>query len=1281
MGSRRTRLAAFITTLAALLLSIAGIITAGPASANAADPLPTTTGSATVAPNGDVAVTVSGTWSWLSQTCTGRFGTGWAVAWGDPNEPGNPVPTTNPVLLVGTPTDNTVHYNVIAPLGTCDANNHPTGPWTDTHTYKAGTPIGNICVNMYDLHKSPADQPNDFIAGGANHNKDNSVETNAFDPNSNTSGYCFKPAKIKIHKVDDHVPPNPLAGAQFGLWTGNTVAGNPALTCTSVADGTCDFSVVNPGDYTIHEISAPAGYSPDANDRHVSVTKGQDLDVTQPFVDPRDTGWARIVKVLKDNSGTPVTVADKHVLDGAAFVLYSDKNNSGALDAGETVKLWPNDAQDAACTISGGTGQCDIGPVLPGAYRVHETATPPNMTTGPDVNVTVVKSTSANPVVVNYANIVGDLAINLIKDGPALAHVGDTFTYTFDATTSGPRLHNIQLQELAPNRCTTAISAATGDSNSNGFLDKGETWHWTCAHTVTAGDPNPLPNTAKVTGTDDFGRSVSATDDHTVIVIHPTIQVVKSGPATAHEGQTVTYSFKVTNTGDVALSNVQVNDDKLGSIGTIALLSAGDSQTLTKDFTVPAGSSVDNTVTACGIDPLSLKVCDDDHHHLVIVHPKILVEKSGPAIAHVGDTVTYTFKVTNTGDELLGNINVVDDKVGQIGTINSLAAGASQTLTATFKVPDVAAVDNTVTACGVDPGAVQVCDDDHHHLVTIHPAINVVKSGPAQAHEGDTVTYSFKVTNTGDVDLTNVAVNDDKVGSVGTIPSLAVGASTTLTKDFTVPVGNAVDNTVTACGSDPLSLKVCDDDHHHLVTIHPGITVDKTGASQAHEGDVVTYTFKVTNTGDVALTNVAVTDNILGSVGTIGNLAVGESKTLTKDYTIPTPQTAPVLNTATACGDDPLQKEVCDHHDHHLDPIHPAIHIVKSGPAQAHVGDTITYKFEVTNPGDVPLHNVVLTDPKCDTAPTVVAATGSAPPVLDLDGHWFYTCDHTITAGDPDPLPNTGTVTGVDPLDKTVTDKSSHSVDIIHPAIQVQKSGPAEAHEGDTVTYTFKVTNTGDVALTNVTAVDNVLGNVGTVSSLDVNASTTLTKDFKVPSPSTSVDNTVTACGTDPLSLKVCDDDHHHLTPKHPAITVVKSGPATGTAGQTVTYTFKVTNTGDIDLQNVQVIDDKLGTIGTIPSLAVGDSTTLTKDFTVPTGVTAVDNTVTACGTDTLALQVCGADKHHMDVTQVLGETVTRAPLAVTGTDLGWRSLIGLLLLIAGAGLRLIRRRNRRSEA
>jgi hypothetical protein len=944
MGSRRSRFAAFFIALALALLSVAGIVTAGTAKAGNV-PNPVTgcsedsffAGAQTPDPSTPI-VTPINTDVTISTIYFDE----------------SPI-NANPGFLP--------FYTVKDSLGNVVATGSPTqGP------PPAGTNLDKFQTLLTATFQIPA--KGTYTAS-----------IKAWDGDQNKAGgdcgvamwnvNTPPPATIVLHKTDDHQPANNLPGAVFGLWAGSSVVGNPGQNCTSQADGTCTFSNVDAGTYTIHEVSAPAGYSPDPSTVTVTVAAGDTKDIAQPFVDPRDTGWARIVKVLQDGSGAPVTVADKHVLDGAAFVLYSDKNNNKALDAGETAKLWPDDSKDAACTISGGTGQCDVGPVLPGAYRVHETATPPNMTTGPDVDVTVVKSTSANPVIVNYANIVGSLDINLVKSGPTLAHVGDTFTYTFDATTNGPKLHNIQLAELAPNRCTTAITPATGDTNSNGFLEKGETWHWTCTHTVTAGDPNPLPNTAKVTGTDDFGRLVSATDDHTVIIIHPAIKVEKSGPATAHEGDTVTYSFKVTNTGDAALSDVKVTDDKLGDIGTIALLSAGDSQTLTKDFSVPAGTSVDNTVTACGIDPLSLKVCDDDHHHLVIVHPGITVVKTGPATAHVGDVVTYSFKVTNTGDNA----------------------------------------------------------------------------------------------------LTNVQITDDKLGSIGTIASLAVNESKTLTKDFTVPNVAAVDNTVTACGFDPLSLKVCDDDHHHLVTIHP--------------------------------------------------------------------------------------------------------------------------------------------------------------------------------------------------------------------AIKVEKSGPAEAHEGDTVTYTFKVTNTGDVALTNVTVVDDKLGSVGTISSLDVGASTTLTKDFTIPSPSTSVDNTVTACGTDPLSVKVCDDDHHHLTPKHPAITVVKSGPANATAGQTVTYTFKVTNTGDIDLTNVQVTDDKLGSIGTIASLPIGASTTLTKDFTVPSGLTAVDNTVTACGTDTLSLQVCATDHHHMDVTQVLGENVVRpsAPLAVTGTDLGWRSMIGLLLLLGGVALRVMRRRGRRSEA
>src|SRR5207248_3079447 len=269
-----------------------------------------------------------------------------------------------------------------------------------------------------------------------------------------------------------------------------------------------------------------------------------------------------------------------------------------------------------------------------------------------------------------------------------------------------------------------------------------------------------------------------------------------------HVGDLVFYTFAVTNTGDVPLSNVAVGDDKLGSIGTIPSLAAGATTTLTKDFTVPVGDAVDNTATACGLDPLQKQVCDDDHHHLVVIHPGVQIVKSAVSSAHEGDVVTYTFAVTNTGDVALAGVAVSDDKLGPIGTIPSLAVGATTTLTQGFTIPAGDAVDNTATACGDDPLQLQVCGDDHHHLVIIHPSIDVVKSAASSAHAGDVLTYTFAVTNTGDVPLTAVAVTDDKLGSIGTIPSLAVGTTVTLTKDFTVPVGDAVDNTATACGDD-----------------------------------------------------------------------------------------------------------------------------------------------------------------------------------------------------------------------------------------------------------------------------------------------------------------------------------------------------------------------------------------------------------------------------------------------------------------------------------------------
>ncbi len=128
-------------------------------------------------------------------------------------------------------------------------------------------------------------------------------------------------------------------------------------------------------------------------------------------------------------------------------------------------------------------------------------------------------------------------------------------------------------------------------------------------------------------GTDARGRTTTDDDDHLVDLISPAIQVVKSvDDATPGVGQTVTFTYVVTNTGDTTLFDVAVVDDQLGAIGTIPELAAGASATLTKTMVVAADSPTRNIATATGSDVLGKTVTDDDPETITIVLAEV-VEK------------------------------------------------------------------------------------------------------------------------------------------------------------------------------------------------------------------------------------------------------------------------------------------------------------------------------------------------------------------------------------------------------------------------------------------------------------------------------------------------------------------------------------------------------------------------------------------------------------------------------------------------------------------------------
>src|SRR5690606_32688664 len=190
---------------------------------------------------------------------------------------------------------------------------------------------------------------------------------------------------------------------------------------------------------------------------------------------------------------------------------------------------------------------------------------------------------------------------------------------------------------------------------------------------------------------------------------------------------------------------------------------------------------------------------------------------------------------------------------------------------------------------------------------------------------GDVLEYTITVTNTGNVTLENIEVNDALTGRTETIASLWPNGANTFTITYTIlqpdQDNGSVLNTATDTGKDPDGNPVEPEDPTDGEVETPGTqtpaftlvkaltTINGNAATTAYNavGDVLEYTITVTNTGNVTLENIAVSDPLTGLNQTIVSLAPGAVETLTTTYTITQADldNGSVLNTATATGEDP----------------------------------------------------------------------------------------------------------------------------------------------------------------------------------------------------------------------------------------------------------------------------------------------------------------------------------------------------------------------------------------
>ncbi len=632
-------------------------------------------------------------------------------------------------------------------------------------------------------------------------------------------------------------------------------------------------------------------------------------------------------------------------------------------------------------------------------------------------------------------------------------------------------------------------------------------------------------------------------------ILNPDIDVTKTCTDFAQVGDTITYTITVTNTGDEDLEGITVDDTLLGDLSDdfADTLAAGDSESHDFDYLVTEDSPdpVPNSVTATGTGVTSEEVVDDTAGcSTEILNPDIDVTKTCTDFAQVGDTITYTITVTNTGDEDLEGITVDDTLLGDLSDdfADTLAAGDSESHDFDYLVtedsPDP--VPNSVTATGTGVTSEEVVDDTAGCSTEIlNPDIDVTKTCTDFAQVGDTITYTITVTNTGDEDLEGITVDDTLLGDLSDdfADTLAAGDSESHDFDYLVTEDSPdpVPNSVTATGTGVTSEEVVDDTAGCSTEIlNPDITVTKSCPESATVGDTITYTITVTNTGDEDLEGITVEDSLLGDLSDsfADTLDVEESESHDFTYTVTAQSPDPVPNTVTASGTGVTSEDtVTNTTSCSTDVLFPAINIVKDGPALVHRGDTITYTFEVTNPGEVELFDVELSDPICDE--------GTIEPGEDVDSSlavgevWHFTCLHLVTDEDPDPIPNTGTVRGDTEEGEggeEVEDSDDHLVDIINPGIDILKTVDEEIVPiGTTVTFTYVVTNTGDTTLYEISVDDDILGHIGDIAVLEPGDSATLTKDFVVGDE--IVTNVGTATGEDVLGRSVSADDDATVTP------------------------------------------------------------------------------------------------------------------------------------------------------
>ncbi|HTL42672.1 MAG TPA: hypothetical protein VL294_14470 [Pseudolysinimonas sp.] len=485
----------------------------------------------------------------------------------------------------------------------------------------------------------------------------------------------------------------------------------------------------------------------------------------------------------------------------------------------------------------------------------------------------------------------GQPAIVKAAAAPTYDTVGQTVSFTFTVTNeasvpvTGVTVTDSFTDAAAGSSpgAVTCVSLSTPAGTCSGAstdLAAGQSALFVMSYTVRQADLDHgvISDQATVTASPSRGPALSNTSDVVTVtaVQSPDLTLLKSvSPTTADAaGDTVAYSFLVTNTGNVTLSSLGITETAFGGSGAtpaascpVSTLAPTASTTCTASYAltqddIDAGTVVNTAVAAAEFDGAGVLSPSSTATVTVDQNPSLALLKTAnlASVGSAGQSLTFSFQVTNDGNVTIDAITVTETAFSGTGTLGAitcpatvLGPGDDLTCTAAYTVTqddiDSGAIDNSASVTGDDPAGDPIPAPPTSAItvpVVFAPALTVTKTANVThvTRPGTVIRYSFDVVNNGNTTLTGLTIDETAFTGAGAltavtcpVTTLAPTDQTTCTAEYTVLAADsgrsAISNTAEASAaysSGGATITVTSAASTALVAVDPAVGLALTGS-------------------------------------------------------------------------------------------------------------------------------------------------------------------------------------------------------------------------------------------------------------------------------------------------------------------------------------------------------------------------------------------------------------------------------------------------------------------